>query len=255
MIAKRNYDEKPRPLYSFGVLLFYCYNFVMCDCPCKCWQLKPVRQRVTNTFIHADIFNSNQPNTLNVKCDPKPGDPHNCKCTNLWQKPVLKDTRYRPLDHPDQYFFNQELGGCGCCNARQSNNCNEIQRADEPANFGTGAQSLYYLRELPPAGKYDGTTKAIQSPACQKSYHFLNRGIHTGQTVNYDGHESHKDVWFNDGKEIEIKRLNDHLGRGYSGSRKRLDMASNAFDFVDHIGESACPEVRAQTAKFQTSRF
>lgn len=70
-----------------------------CDCACQYWQINPVKQRITNTFIHADIFG--QGSTLNVKCEPKPGEKHICKCENVFQKPVLKDTRHRPLDHPN----------------------------------------------------------------------------------------------------------------------------------------------------------
>jgi hypothetical protein len=46
--------------------------------------------------------------------------------------------------------------------------------------------------------------------------------------------------------------MNDNLGRGYSANRKRLEMNSNAFDFIDDTGENCqC----TQTAKFQTTRF
>jgi hypothetical protein len=59
-------------------------------------------------------------------------------------------------------------------------------------------------------------------------------GIHTGDIINYDRHQCHKDSWFNDAKEKEIDRLNVQINRGYSSYRKQIDMASNAFDFIDN---------------------
>lgn len=118
-------------------------------------------------------------------------------------------------------------------------------------NGDQGKKSLYYFEEMPPAGQY----KSSERVGSRNGYYPKQRLIHTGDAVDYDGHQCHKDVWFNDEKERRIHRLNDHLGREYPFSRKRLDMDSNAFDFVDDNTGYSCPCAQVQTAKFQTTRF
>lgn len=109
--------------------------------------------------------------------------------------------------------------------------------------------SHYYCpKEQPPAGRYDHP----KGNGCSATgYYPKSRGIHTGEAIMYDRHEYNKDQWFNDAKEREIDRLNCHLNRGYSSYRKQIDMASNAFDFVDDTLALPC----RPTAKFPTSNF
>lgn len=81
---------------------------------------------------------------------------------------------------------------------------------------------VYCFEEKEPAGKY---TVTDFGPGCCRSKGSQlgkSRGIHTGDVTNYDRHESNKDLWFNDGKESKINRLNSNITRAYSAHRKQI---------------------------------